>query len=300
MPPVGEAEVRPGACRRNRRKLQSRRRRPARRPSEMPAGEAGTSHVEDIVRRPCAAGRMLGASRSRSVFPTGSQGRVRQSLRRGLMWRFHAAAPAMAPPAPSNVLSLACLVLSLPRWRDRARSALVSLIDRIAAGHPLRQCGPPRPAFLASVASCQVVLEVRPHLTPRNRPCESSNGIPSAVPIRPQPRCMLPLAAHASLHPSPLATFNLRPGNTIRNWGWARCARGVDRSTALVYKDAPRALRGLLFARRKISPVGVTRAVHDDRRAAGEALSQPRVGGLTGTDSERIIRVRLERRAGVL
>lgn len=52
-----------------------------------------------------------------------------------------------------SALSLACLVLSLPRWRDRGRSALVSLIDRVASGHPLLQRGPPRLASLASVAS---------------------------------------------------------------------------------------------------------------------------------------------------
>ena len=34
----------------------------------MPAGGVRTLHVEDIVRRPCAAGQMLVASRSRSVF----------------------------------------------------------------------------------------------------------------------------------------------------------------------------------------------------------------------------------------
>lgn len=43
-----------------------------------------------------------------------------------------------------SVLSLACLVLSLPHWRDRARSALAELVDSVTRGRPLLGRGPPR------------------------------------------------------------------------------------------------------------------------------------------------------------
>lgn len=52
-----------------------------------------------------------------------------------------------------SALSLACLVLCLPRWRDRGHAALARLIARVARGRPLLQRGPPRLTCLESMAS---------------------------------------------------------------------------------------------------------------------------------------------------
>ena len=52
-----------------------------------------------------------------------------------------------------SVLTLACLVLSLPRWRERGRAALAMLLARVAHGRSLLQRGPPRLACLRPVLS---------------------------------------------------------------------------------------------------------------------------------------------------
>lgn len=58
-----------GACRRNQRKPPLPWRRPARRPSGMPAGVVGSLHVEDIVRKPAVQPRCESRVAAGGCFP---------------------------------------------------------------------------------------------------------------------------------------------------------------------------------------------------------------------------------------